>query len=181
MSTNYEKLAEEIGKYIIYKYKNAGREEIQHASKCPMFVTKDTVPIFHIDKRALGNAAIEAKKDVLFMLERRKDLIGDNGDSKDKRPSQGKISGVIAYRLSKAKIFHLCDICLDKCENTFCSIKALNIYYPLIVSLDYMGINYHDVPEEIRKEIIYSILYRHTNQETLGLVFDILLWYNNKI
>ena len=31
---------------------------------------------------------------------------------------------------------------------------------------------YLRVPQDLRRELFYSLSYRHVNQETLGLVFD---------
>jgi len=133
-----------------------------------MYNNKDIQPLVYIDRKAIRSAIVEAQTDIGFVLDRRKKLIGDN------RPSQGKIAGIIFYRLTKTKIFHLCEPCL-KCSCDNCKMKMFNIYFPLKTALDYMNIEYRRLPVEIRKEIIYSVIYRHTNQETLGLVFDVLL------
>ncbi|MDR0303679.1 MAG: hypothetical protein LBH98_02760 [Chitinispirillales bacterium] len=163
----------DIGREIITRCKKAGSEQMQHSAGCGMFANRDKQPLVYTDDRTLRRAVVEALKDIEFILERREKLIG--GD----RPSQGKISGVILHRLTKAKIFHLCEACL-KCSSDNCKIKKFNVYFPLITALDYLNLKYIQVPVEIRKEIIYSIIYRHTNQETLGLVFDILLHYAQK-
>ena len=41
------------------------------------------------------------------------------------------------------------------------------------------GIPYLRVSKEVRRELLYSLSYRHVNQETLALVFDIIL-YNTR-
>jgi len=120
--------------------------------------------VCHIDYSALSSVFYEIKRDILFLIKRRGTLI----DSL--KPSLGKIAGIIAYRLAKFHIIHLQEGCASCFE--LCTVKKLNQLFALRCAWDYMGIQCHFVPADIRKELFYSFSYRHVNQETLGLVFD---------
>ena len=84
--------------------------------------------------------------------------------------SFGKIAGIMAYRLAKNHIIHLFEGCAS-C-NKKCTAKKLNQVFALWCAWEYVGIQYDQVPNEIRRELFYSFGSRHVNQETLGLVFD---------
>jgi len=99
------------------------------------------------------------------MIIRRGDLIDDM------RMSEGKIAGAITYRLAKAHIIHIhrkCDVCSKRC------FLQINNLIAIIIGLDYINKKFSDLPIKIRDELIYTIKYRHVNQETLGLVYDAL-------
>ena len=70
---------------------------------------------------------------------------------KDLRISEGKIAGVIVYRLSMAYIIHnsrACNNCQKKC------FLRLNTIFAITIGLDYIHKKYTDLPEGIRKELI---------------------------
>jgi flavoprotein len=100
------------------------------------------------------------KNDILFLLQRRGKLI----DSL--KPSYGKLSGIIAYRLAKNQIVNLCEGCAN-CL-TLCPAPKLNGMFALRCAWEYINIRYSQVDEDIRKELLYSFSYRHVNQETQG-------------
>ena len=126
---------------------------------------------FHINLYKLEEAHKEAIKDIRFIMERRGALIGAN------RPSPGKIAGVIVYRLSRSQIIHLAGGCIS-CEHQ--CVSRLNYIFAVICAWEYIGIPYLRVPQEIRNELLYSLMLRHINQETLALVFDTILNYTKK-
>jgi hypothetical protein len=136
----------------------AGNQEVGSINK----------PVFHINLFSLIEACEEILKDVRFMLERRGARIGAN------RPSPGKIAGVMVYRLSRSHIIHLMEGCAS-CEKQ-CAAK-LNFKFAVKCAWEYVGIPYLRVKEEIRRELLYSLALRHVNQETLALVFDIILYH----
>ena len=120
-------------------------------------------PVFHVNLYNLKIACEEIKKDIRFILERRGSLIG--------RPSLGKIAGVIVYRLSRIQIINLyegCASCKYQCAN------KLGYEFAIKCAWSYINISYLKVPQNLRRELIYSLSHRHVNQETLGLVFDTL-------
>jgi hypothetical protein len=120
--------------------------------------------VCHIDQDFLYSAFVEMKNDINFLIQRRGALIASL------KVSFGKIAGVMAYRLAKNHIIHLCEECASCTEQ--CAAKKLNQIFALRCAWEYIGIQYYRVPEDIRKELFYSFSYRHVNQETLGLVFD---------
>jgi hypothetical protein len=125
-------------------------------------------PIFTINFFSLSEAIEEIKKDIRFMFERRGARIGAN------RPSPGKIAGVMVYRLSRSHVVHLMEGCAS-CEIQ-CTAKS-NFKFAVKCAWEYVGIPYLRVREEIRRELLYSLALRHVNQETLALVFDIILYH----
>jgi len=128
-------------------------------------------PVFHINFFSLIDACEEITKDIRFMLERRGTRIGAN------RPSPGKIAGVMVYRLSRSHIIHLFEGCAS-CEYQ-CASK-LNYKFAVVCAWNYIDIPYLRVPQDIRRELLYSLALRHVNQETLALVFDTILHYNKE-
>jgi len=125
-------------------------------------------PVFVIDFFILSEAIEEIQKDIRFMFERRGPRMGVN------RPSPGKVAGVMVYRLSKSHIVHIVEGCAS-CEIQ-CASK-LNFKFAVKCAWEYVGIPYLRIREEIRRELLYSLALRHVNQETLALVFDILLYH----
>jgi hypothetical protein len=120
--------------------------------------------VCHIDPGTLHDAYVEMKNDINFLAKRRGALMTSL------KPSFGKIAGVMAYRLAKNHIIHLCEGCAS-CTKS-CAAKKLDQIFALRCAWEYIGIQYYRVPEETRRELFYSFSYRHVNQETLGLVFD---------
>ena len=58
-----------------------------------------------------------------------------------------------------------------------CASK-LNYNFAIKCAWEYINIPYLRVPQDIRRELLYSLSLRHVNQETLALVFDIISQYN---
>jgi hypothetical protein len=127
-------------------------------------------PVFHINQFSLIEAYEEICKDIRFMFERR------GSRMERSHPSPGKIAGVMVYRLSRSHIVHLLEGCAS-CEVQCAS--NLNYKFAVKCAWEYVGIPYLRVKEEIRRELLYSLALRHVNQETLALVFDIIL-FNRK-
>jgi len=120
---------------------------------------------FNINFSALSEAVKQIRLDIDILNYRRGKLIGNM------RISEGKIAGIIVYRLTKAQIIHfnrLCNNCGKKCH------PYLNIEIALKIGLDYIHKKFDVLPEGICEELVYTIKHRHVNQETLGLVFDTL-------
>jgi len=69
---------------------------------------------------------------------------------------------------SYINLFEGCASCEHQC------VSKLNYYFAVKCAWEYVDIPYLRVPQEIRKELLYSLALRHVNQETLGLVFDTL-------
>jgi len=118
-------------------------------------------PVFHINLYNLKEACEEITKDIGFLLQRRGSLIG--------RPSLGKIAGVIVYRLSRIQIINLFEGCAS-CQYQ-CASK-IGYEFAVKCAWSYINISYLRVPQDLRRELFYSLSHRHVNQETLGLVFD---------
>ena len=120
---------------------------------------------FNLNFSALKEAINQIKMDLKILYMRRGNLI-DN-----MRMSEGKIAGVVVFRLAKAHIIHIhrkCNVCNKKCHS------HLNILIAIGMGLEYIHKKYTEIIIEIRNELIYTIKNRHVNQETLGLVFDTL-------
>ena len=123
-------------------------------------------PVCRINFSALHDACAQMKTDIRFLMERRGNLV------EKLRLSMGKVAGVMTYRLARNHIVHLCEGCASCDEQMQCNASKLNHIFALQCAWDYIGINYLRVQVDIRKELLYSLSYRHVNQETLGLVFD---------
>ena len=120
---------------------------------------------FNINFSALKEAIYQIKLDLKILSLRRGDLIGEM------RMSEGKIAGIVVYRLIKALIINIhrkCNACQHKC------LSRLNNLIAVRIGLEYIQIKYTELPHGIRNEIIFTIKHRHINQEILGLVFDSL-------
>ena len=131
----------------------------------------------------LHKACYEIEADIRILLSRRKNLIGTNEKTGISHISRGKIAGVTTYRLSRAHIIHLSSICLECNEKKFnnnerlCKISVCNTEFAIICGLYFINKEYSKIQKEIRDEIIYTLTHRHTNQETLGIIFDTLKFY----
>jgi len=129
---------------------------------------------------ALHKACYEIETDLRILFSRRKNLIGTDENTGISLISIGKIAGVTTYRLAKAHIIHLSSHCVDcyqnKVENkdALCSAPTLNTKLAIISGLCLIGKAYVDIHNDVRNEILYTLINRHTNQETLGVIFDTL-------
>ena len=109
----------------------------------------------------------QIKIDVMVLHFRRGKLIGNF------HTSEGKIAGIIAYRLAKMHIINTSRVCNNGCKVK--CLDSLNIKIAVRIGCDYIHKKHLDLPEGIRQELIYTIKYRHVNQEMIGLVFDALM------
>ena len=118
---------------------------------------------FHINFSNLKEAIYQLKMDINIILMRRGDLIDDM------RMSEGKIAGVVTFRLAKSHIIHIhkkCCVCKEKCYSHTNNLIAI------LIGLDYIHKKNTELPVNLQSELLYTIKQRHVNQETLGLVFD---------
>ena len=118
---------------------------------------------FNISLSVLHEAIAQIKMDIRFVFLRREDFIGNL------RISEGKVAGIITYRLARAHIINICRTCNDCSKKC---IAQLNLRIAIRIGLDYIHKKYDDLPDRLRQELSYSMKYRHVNQEMLGLVFD---------
>ena len=167
---------QDIDKYDVYlinlenslvkrynEYISLAQQKICKVNKCSIF-SLDFVA-FNVSFSALKEAVSEIKMDIKILLLRRDKLIAPL------RASEGKIAGIILYRLAKAHIIHssgLCNNCGKKC------LTQLNMTIAIRICLDYIHKKYNELPEGIRQELGYTIKHRHVNQEMLGLFLDAL-------
>ena len=126
--------------------------------------------------KALKAACIDIETDLCIMLARRKDLVGKDKDTNYPKLARGKIAGITTYRLARASIIQMSSTCVS-CWDTEkvkpkCGITIYNTLLAIKCGLHFIQKKYTDIPEEVRKELIYTLNKRHTNQETLGIVFD---------
>ena len=152
-----------VERYV--KYQDMVNRQLCAVNKKLISTTKLGFDAFNINLTALKESINQVMMDFRILEYRRGKLIGSM------RMSEGKIAGIIVYRLSKAHIIHIsrnCNCCQKKC------LSRLNITIAIRIGLDYIHKKYTELPEGIRKELIYTIRHRHVNQETLGLVFDSL-------
>ena len=87
--------------------------------------------------------------------------------------STGKIAGVLTFRLAR---WHIISFMEEVSNHVYSSklgyLVALGVSMKHILNLDISGIE-----KSIRQELSYTLARRHTNQETLGLCFDVLEKY----
>jgi hypothetical protein len=123
--------------------------------------------------QALQKACKEIEADLCVMLARRKHLVGQDEKTEYAKLAKGKIAGITTFRLSRAHIIHLSKTCLS-CERPPCgsSITTFNSAFAIKCGLHFIDKPYNLIPEEIRMELLYTLTNRHTNQETLGIIFD---------
>jgi len=122
---------------------------------------------------ALKKACEEIEIDLCVMLARRKNLVGQDEETEYAKLARGKIAGITTFRLARAHIIHLSNTCLS-CKNPPCggSIYTLNSAFAIKCGLHFIRKSYSNIPKEIRMELLYTLTSRHTNQETLGIIFD---------
>jgi len=87
--------------------------------------------------------------------------------------ARGKIAGIIIFRLSRWNILNGDNSILVN-DRTF---LKLNFILALLTGLAYIQVDYTKIENYIRNEIIYTLMRRHVNQETLGIVCDLLRTY----
>jgi len=126
-----------------------------------------------LSEKELGKACKEIEDDLCVMLARRKKLVGQDERTEYAKLARGKIAGITTFRLARAHIIHLSNTCIS-CKNPPCrgNIYTLNSAFAIKCGLHFINKNYNNIPIEIRMELLYTLTNRHTNQETLGIIFD---------
>jgi len=145
------------------KYVSLAQQKKCKVNKCS--ISSLDFVAFNVSFSVLKEAISEIKMDIKILLLRRNKLIAHL------RASEGKIAGIILYRLAKAHIIHssgFCNNCGKKC------LTQLNMTIAIRIGLDYIHKKYNELPEGIRQELGYTIKHRHVNQEMLGLTLDAL-------
>jgi len=131
-----------------------------------------------ISLSSLRKACYEIEMDFRILLARRGDFIGRDKETDSPRPTRGKIAGITTYRLARAQILHLGPGCLGCIQAAYnkekppCYIANINTELAIRCGLYFIDRMYLDIPSEIQNELVYTLSRRHTNQETLGIVFD---------
>jgi|GEM_PF-2250773 len=131
-----------------------------------------------ISHTSLHKTCYEIGMDFRILLARRKNFIGKDKETDSPLPTRGKIAGIVTYRLAKAHILHLGPNCLACIKEAYdkgktpCYIANINTELAIRCGLYFIDKMYLDIPPEIQNELIYTLSRRHTNQETLGIVFD---------
>ncbi|WP_091194132.1 hypothetical protein [Formivibrio citricus] len=113
-----------------------------------------------ISEQAFSSAILECSKDLQMLSARRL----------PNSISPGKVAGVYAFRLSRWSIVHI-----PECLSDDKAILQLNYLAALAFAYNLLDIDVTTIDNTIRLEIQYNLVRRHSNQETLGLCFDILL------
>jgi len=129
--------------------------------------------ILVFSEKALRKACNEIETDLSVTLARRKQLVGKDDKTGYAKLARGKVAGITTFRLAKFNIIQINNICLS-CRNPLCggSIYTLNSAFAIKCGLHFINKSYKNIPKEIRRELLYTLTNRHTNQETLGIVFD---------
>lgn len=113
-----------------------------------------------ISQHALSSAMAESSKDVQAIINRRN----------HNEISPGKLAGIITFRISRWSPIHLS----PSLNENHLALK-LNALVPFVLSVKhFLAVNISHFPPSITKEFHYTLLRRHTNQETLGLAYDML-------
>lgn len=116
-----------------------------------------------ISQHALSSALAESVKDVQAIINRRN----------HNEISPGKFAGVVTFRISQWNPIHLSGELLE--DPTALKLNAL---VPFALCLKYfLNVNIAHLPENFTEEFHYNLLRRHTNQETLGLAYDMLEYH----
>ena len=111
----------------------------------------------------MSGALAESSKDIDALVSRRK----------HPQISSGKLAGVVTFRISRWSPIHLSG---DLREDPI-ALK-LNHLAPFALCLKhFLAVNITHFPANVTQEFQYTLLRRHTNQETLGLAYDMLDQY----
>lgn len=133
-----------------------------HLSALDAYIqTKDQEANIFLSKTALNDAVDEIVRDVEIMRHRRGSI---------NPQTRGKIAGIIVFRLSRWNILSTQSPLLLE-DRVF---LKFNYLLALSVGLAYIQMPYSKLHEYSRTELLYSMSRRHVNQETLGLVLDII-------
>ena len=139
---------------LISQYKETVAQLVERAG-----IDKDEV---HLSEHSLSLALAEARTDLDFMSLRRRP---------DKGISPAKIAGIITFRLSRFAPINVVGAALEnEVALKLNDLSAFALSLKAILHLDIKDIG----SSHISKELHYTLARRHTNQETLGLVFEAL-------
>jgi len=157
---------------VYIKYES--NAEIEMNKKCKFRnsqLNAATENSFELNFPNLKAACKDIIKDIKILCCRRSSLI----TTKDGEPylMPGKLAGITAFRLSRRHIVHIHPNCLNCADNDCRKARTtLNNKLAIICAMEFIGRNYTLIPQEITREIIFTLIHRHMNQETLGIVFD---------
>ncbi|MBF0132122.1 MAG: hypothetical protein HQL75_05990 [Magnetococcales bacterium] len=113
-----------------------------------------------ISEHALQGALSESAKDVQAIINRRN----------HNEISPGKLAGILTFRISRWGPIQLSGELKEDPR-----AMKLNAAVPFALCLKhFLGVNITNFPSAITEEFHYTLLRRHTNQETLGLAYDML-------
>lgn len=116
-----------------------------------------------ISSQAVSLAFSEAATDLIIMSIRRNPKRGI---------SPSKIAGIVAFRLARFAPINLGGAALEKYE----ALKLNELAALALALKSILRVNIATVtPQYATMELQYALVRRHMNQETLGLVFEILL------
>jgi hypothetical protein len=141
---------------------------------------KDLQSSVRISKKELAAALRECSTDLSFLAQRRQLSAG---------VSEGKIAGVLLFRLCQRRIVHLNDEACDL--PSYLTIQERAAISTVLEMLN-IDINYNRLSAEIgthrdpskpgkvlqdlKRELLFLIKTRHCNQENLGIFFDALCY-----
>ena len=96
--------------------------------------------------------------------------------------AEAKVMGVMVFRLSRVPIVQICLASLSSPEISK-KVNNLTVYINTLSALLFVGkifnFKFRELPQGLIKELLYCIVFRHVNQEILGLFFDVCLRLTN--
>jgi hypothetical protein len=120
--------------------------------------------LISLSEHAVGQALAEANKDIKAMQQRRQFKNGI---------SASKIAGIITFRLVRWTPVQLHS---PQSENE--SALKINFMAAFAFVLKYiLNVDLKNFPPNVTREFQYNIARRHTNQETLGLAYEMLEYH----
>jgi hypothetical protein len=129
--------------------------------------------IINVSANELALALSEARKDLVIMVTRRISLTSkSSGPGKFDGLSIGKLAGILVFRLSRYRIFHVDtsslapeDLRALKLSSKLQELAALRFASETILKVH---------PLVWHPELLYVLSRRHINQEMLGITFDVI-------
>ena len=82
--------------------------------------------------------------------------------------SPGKIAGSLVFRLYKTQVFYVTPEISE-----ILAVQTLSLNVAVAFGLELVGTNFAVWPEFLIRELKYFLAKRHSNQESLGICFDI--------
>jgi hypothetical protein len=113
-----------------------------------------------INDDAFADAMKAIEQDINIIMFRRK--IHKNGIS------DGKVAGIYAFRLSRSPVVSFCPASGNHQPHD----KQVNTVIALVVALGCVDLTLKNFHRHTVKELVYAMLKRHMNQETIALVID---------